>query len=81
MLVIGGGDGGVVREVLKHKSVTNVVLCEIDQVNFLLLYTIHDISGRHLEMAKANVYCLEIYCLTFTLTLTQLQPCCKMLIQ
>ena len=32
MLVIGGGDGGVIREVLKYKSVTNVVLCEIDQV-------------------------------------------------
>lgn len=31
VLVIGGGDGGVVREVLKYKSVTSVVLCEIDQ--------------------------------------------------
>lgn len=31
VLVIGGGDGGVVREVLKYKSVNNVVLCEIDQ--------------------------------------------------
>ena len=33
VLVIGGGDGGVVREVLKHKSVENVVLCDIDEVN------------------------------------------------
>jgi spermidine synthase len=32
VLVIGGGDGGVVREVLKHKSVRQVVLCEIDSV-------------------------------------------------
>ncbi|PVD33102.1 hypothetical protein C0Q70_08551 [Pomacea canaliculata] len=31
VLVIGGGDGGVVREVLKYESVQNVVLCEIDQ--------------------------------------------------
>ena len=28
--VIGGGDGGTVREVLKHKTVKRVVLCEID---------------------------------------------------
>jgi spermidine synthase len=31
VLVIGGGDGGVVREVLKHTSVQRVVLCEIDE--------------------------------------------------
>jgi spermidine synthase len=30
VLVVGGGDGGTVREVLKHPSVTEVVLCEID---------------------------------------------------
>lgn len=30
VLVIGGGDGGTVREVLKHKSVKKVVLAEID---------------------------------------------------
>jgi len=30
VLVIGGGDGGTIREVLKHKSVKNVDLCEID---------------------------------------------------
>ena len=33
VLVIGGGDGGVVREVLKHDSVESVVLCDIDEVN------------------------------------------------
>lgn len=31
VLVIGGGDGGVVREVLKHPSVKSVVLCDIDE--------------------------------------------------
>lgn len=30
ILVIGGGDGGTVREVLKHGTVEKVVLCEID---------------------------------------------------
>jgi spermidine synthase len=32
VLIIGGGDGGVLREVLKHESVTSVVHCEIDGV-------------------------------------------------
>ncbi|CAG8545261.1 3358_t:CDS:2, partial [Racocetra fulgida] len=31
VLVIGGGDGGVLREVVKHDSVEEVVLCEIDE--------------------------------------------------
>lgn len=31
VLVIGGGDGGVLREVLKHSSVKKAVLCEIDE--------------------------------------------------
>mmetsp|Transcript_2359 Transcript_2359/g.7058 ORF Transcript_2359/g.7058 Transcript_2359/m.7058 type:complete len:288 (+) Transcript_2359:133-996(+) len=30
VLVVGGGDGGVLREVLKHPSVEEVTLCEID---------------------------------------------------
>lgn len=31
VLVIGGGDGGVLREVLKHPSVETAVLCDIDE--------------------------------------------------
>ncbi|KAJ1969757.1 putrescine aminopropyltransferase [Dispira parvispora] len=31
VLVIGGGDGGVLREVVKHDVVEEVVLCEIDE--------------------------------------------------
>lgn len=30
VLIIGGGDGGTVREVVKHPGVERVVLCEID---------------------------------------------------
>lgn len=30
VLIIGGGDGGVAREVCRHESVTQVDLCEID---------------------------------------------------
>mmetsp|Transcript_2204 Transcript_2204/g.4546 ORF Transcript_2204/g.4546 Transcript_2204/m.4546 type:complete len:216 (-) Transcript_2204:284-931(-) len=32
VLVIGGGDGGVIREAAKHDKVKSVVLCEIDQM-------------------------------------------------
>lgn len=31
VLVVGGGDGGAIREILRHKSVEKAVLCEIDQ--------------------------------------------------
>ena len=34
VLVIGGGDGEIVREVLKHDTV-EVVLCDIDEVSQL----------------------------------------------
>lgn len=32
VLVVGGGDGGVIREALKHKSVEKVTLVDIDEV-------------------------------------------------
>jgi len=32
VLVIGGGDGGVLREVVKHSCVKEAVLCDIDEV-------------------------------------------------
>jgi len=31
ILIVGGGDGGTLKEVLKHRSVKEVVLCEIDE--------------------------------------------------
>ncbi|KAI9884542.1 MAG: putrescine aminopropyltransferase [Watsoniomyces obsoletus] len=31
VLVIGGGDGGVLREVIKHETVEEVILCDIDE--------------------------------------------------
>ena len=41
VLVVGGGDGGAVREVLRHQSVERVVLAELDQV-------VVDLSRAHL---------------------------------
>ena len=33
--MIGGGDGGVLREVAKHSTVENISICEIDEVMYL----------------------------------------------
>ncbi|KJE94058.1 spermidine synthase [Capsaspora owczarzaki ATCC 30864] len=30
VLIVGGGDGGVIREVIKHQAVEHITLCEID---------------------------------------------------
>lgn len=30
MLIVGGGDGGVLREVVRHPCVDTVHMCEID---------------------------------------------------
>ncbi len=46
VLVVGGGDGGAIREILKHPSVEKAVLCEID--------------GRVVELCKQ--YMPEISC-------------------
>ena len=35
VLVIGGGDGGVLREVVKHSCVKEAILCEIDEVKLV----------------------------------------------
>lgn len=32
VLVIGGGDGGVLREIVKHDTVEEAILCDIDEV-------------------------------------------------
>jgi spermidine synthase len=41
VLVIGGGDGGVLREVARHACVEEIVICEIDQ-------GVIDVSKKHL---------------------------------
>src|SRR5215468_173857 len=40
VLVVGGGDGGVLREVLKHPTVAKAILCEIDRA-------VIDLSLKH----------------------------------
>jgi spermidine synthase len=49
VLIVGGGDGGVMREVLKHESVERVVLCEIDR-------TVVDLSREHLPQISRGAF-------------------------
>ena len=57
VLVIGGGDGGTVREILKHDNVKEVDVCEIDE-------KVIEISKRHFPYLansfndpKVKIYC------------------------
>lgn len=49
VLVVGGGDGGVLREVLKHPSVTKATLCEIDR-------TVVDTALRYFPEVPGKVF-------------------------
>jgi spermidine synthase len=49
VLVVGGGDGGVLREVLKHPSVSKATLCEIDR-------TVVDTALRYLPGIPGGVF-------------------------
>jgi spermidine synthase len=45
--VIGGGDGGIVTQLIKHKSVESIHLCEIDQM-------VIDITQKHFPQFSAG---------------------------
>jgi spermidine synthase len=49
VLIIGGGDGGIAREVLKHSSVKSVTLVEIDP-------SVIEISKRYLPKLSAGAF-------------------------
>ncbi|MEQ1712418.1 MAG: polyamine aminopropyltransferase [Hyphomicrobium sp.] len=56
VLVVGGGDGGVLREVLKHPSVDQATLCEIDRtVVDTALKHYPEIPGTALDDPRADV--------------------------
>ncbi len=55
--IIGGGDGGSVRETLKHPEVENIDLCEIDRdVIDISLEYLPQISCQ-LKNSKVNIFC------------------------
>ena len=49
VLIIGGGDGGMLEEVLKHKSIETVVQVEIDN-------TVVELAKQHLRMICGDAY-------------------------
>lgn len=49
VLIVGGGDGGVLREVCKHKSVTSVTMCEIDPM-------VVDVAKKYLSNSTATAF-------------------------
>lgn len=50
VLVLGGGDGGCIREILKHECIQNVIWCEIDEAVINLT-----------KQFCPSVHCKEIY--------------------
>jgi spermidine synthase len=56
VLVVGGGDGGVLREVLKHPTVTKATLCEIDRAVIDLSLTHYpEIAGGAFDDPRTDV--------------------------
>jgi spermidine synthase len=48
-LIVGGGDGGVLREALKHPELETVTLCEIDQ-------SVIDLCREYFPQVSAGAY-------------------------
>ncbi len=48
ILVIGGGDGGTIREIMKHEYIKEVILCEIDPM-------VVEISKRYLPNISSEL--------------------------
>ena len=60
VLIIGGGDGGALREVLKHPSVERVDLVELDpDVVDLFRYRIKDVSQGSFESDKLRIIFMD----------------------
>jgi spermidine synthase len=49
VLIVGGGDGGVLREALRHKKLKSVTLCEIDR-------SVIDLCREHFPDISAGAY-------------------------
>ena len=49
VLIIGGGDGGVLREVLRHESLKSATLCEIDR-------SVIDLCREHFPDVSTGAY-------------------------
>ncbi len=60
VLIIGGGDGGIMREALRHKSVTDVTLCELDEkVIHISKEYLPSVAGGAFEDPRAKVEIMD----------------------
>ncbi|MGB6606495.1 MAG: polyamine aminopropyltransferase [Atribacterota bacterium] len=57
VLVIGGGDGGTVREILKHDSVNEVDVCEIDEKVVEISKRYFPYLANSFDDPKVKIYC------------------------
>lgn len=48
IFIMGGGEGSTARELLRHRTVEKVVMCDIDEVKKLPLY--------HLSLSDINLH-------------------------
>lgn len=60
VLIVGGGDGGIMREVLRHRCVANVTLCELDEkvINISKEY-LPSVSGGAFEDPRTKVEIMD----------------------
>ncbi|SBT35920.1 spermidine synthase [Plasmodium ovale wallikeri] len=56
ILVVGGGDGGVIRELCKYKSVENIDICEIDEMVIEVSKTYFKNISSGFEDKRVNVF-------------------------
>ena len=54
--MVGGGDGGVLREVVKHPMVEEVCLCEIDEVWWLSAW-LHYSQQKNFKVSTSYYTC------------------------
>ena len=59
VLVVGGGDGGTVREVLKHKSVKHIDLCELDEEVIIASKEHLPQLSKGLSNKKVDIHCMD----------------------
>ena len=64
VLIVGGGDGGVAREILKHPSVEKVVVCEIDEVT---IWNNYRYNKRQVDLSLLFFLFSYSLCCVFTL--------------
>ena len=61
VLIIGGGDGGVIREVLKHPLVEEIVLCEIDEAVIRVSRKYLRFMSKHFDDPKVKILIQDGY--------------------